>query len=203
MYIVETKSVLTQAMVQTFNSSYPQADFANLFVSIEYPMEQVNYPGIWVGFEPLGTIDRGGINNSMGYALLDSGGNPLNISRWRAQGYATFTLGALTSLQRDRLFDEVLRVLAFNQESASKSFRSLVEQNPILAMNMNFDTISIRGMTENPGTPWGTNEIIYEATLALETVIEFFSPNQNASLYPLSKVLITANGPVTLSETLT
>lgn len=203
MFIVETKSVLTSALKQVFNGSYPLSDFQNLFISIEFPMEEINYPGVWIGFEPLGNLSRGGINNSMGYELVDPSGNPLPISRWRANGYATFTLGAMTSLQRDRLFDELVRIIAFNQEHTTNSFRSLIESNPILAMNLNFDDIAVRGMTENPGTPWGTTEVIYESTLAVEAVIEFASRESDGSIINLSEVIVTANGPITLSEIIT
>ena len=206
MFLKETKSILTAALQNTFTGAYPVADFQNIFISIEYPYERQNYPAIWVGFEPMGTIDRGGINNDFGFtpAQFFSDGSPLPISVWRATGYATYTIGALTALERDNLFDELLRVLAFSDSSSAISYRSMVESNPLIGMNLNFDAIAVRGISENPGTPWGTSEIIYEATLAIEAQIEF-SSDLTGTLTSISEVTVNADNPVSgdLSITVT
>lgn len=203
MYLKEVKSVLTQGLKTVFGVNYPIVDFQNLFVTIEYPALEQNYPGIWVGFEPTGNLEKGSINSYLGYAIYDDNNQPDVYSRWRGNGYATFTLGALTSLQRDRLFDELVRVIAFNQESPVLSFRGFVENNSLVSMNLNFDAIAIRGMTENPGTPWGTSEIIYEATLAVESVIEFAS-DQQGTIVDLTAIDLTAVGPTdNLGHTIT
>ena len=191
MFLKEVKSTLTQGIKNVFNASYPVSDFQEIFCSIEFPMLEQDYPAIWVGFEPVGNLERGGIDNHLGYAMYDGSGQPDNFSRWRGQGYATFTIGAMTVLQRDRLFDEIVRVLAFNQESSVVSFRSFIEENALIGMNLNFDAIAIKGMTESQGTPWGTSEFIYEATIAVEAVIEFWSDNVNQTLVPLSSVVIS------------
>ncbi len=200
MFLKETKSTLTQALKNVFTSAYPVSDFQNLYISIEYPMLEQNYPGCWVGFEPMGNLEKGGIDNYEGYAMYDVYGQPDSLSRWRAQGFATFTIGAMTALQRDRLFDEMVRVIAFNQETPVVSFREYVETlNPLISMNLNVDTIIVKGMSEGEGTPWGTSEIIYEATLAVETVIEFASDNQNQNLTPLSAIEVTPQGLPTIT----
>lgn len=189
MFLKETKSILTAAMQATFTPTYPVTDFQNLYISIEFPLEEQNYPAMWVGFEPLGQIERGGIDNEYKGTMTNPDGTVSTFSLWRATGYGTFTIGAMTAGQRDRLFDEVVRVFAFSAESQVTPFRGLIEENPLIAMNMNFDQVAVRGMSENPGTPWGTSEILYEATLAVEAVIEFAS-DQAANLTPLSKVLV-------------
>jgi hypothetical protein len=196
MFLKETKSILAAATQATFSPTYPEVDFQNLYCTIEYPMERQNYPACWIGFEPMGTIDRGGIDNAFGYAQFDTYDQPNIYSLWRATGYGTWTVGAMTSLQRDRLFDEIVRMFAFNQEIQVVNFRTLIEENPLIAMNLNFDNIAVRGISENPGTPWGTSEIIYEATLAVEAQIEFASDVAGA-LTPLSQVVVTANDPAT------
>lgn len=196
MFLKETKALIAAALEQVFTANYPIADFDGIFVSIEYPMERQNYPAVWVGFEPMGTIDRAGIDNSFGYVQYGADGLPSVYSLWRANGYATFTIGAMTSLQRDRLFDEVLRAFAFNAEPQVHSFRTLIETNPLIALNLNFDNVAIRGISENPGAPWGTNEIVYEATLAIEGVLEFASDNNTQTLVPLSEVIVSGTDPV-------
>jgi hypothetical protein len=183
MYLKEIKSALTVAMRNSFANTL-NPDFTDMYIEIEFPMQRQNYPGMWVGFEPIGNITRGGINNTS--YLISVDGVPNTISLWRSAGYATFTIGALTSTQRDRLFDEVVRTIAFSAESAVHPFRATIESNPLIAMNGNFDEISVRGLSENPGTPWDTPEIIYEATLAMEIVIEFASDNLTQQLAALT-----------------
>jgi hypothetical protein len=42
-------------------------------------------------------------------------------------------------------------------------------------MNFDFDEIGQRGFSAAPGTPWGTDDVVYEGTLAMECVGEFVS----------------------------
>jgi hypothetical protein len=203
MFLKETKAVITQALVSVFGAGYPVRDFANMYIDIEYPKDEQNYPGVWVGFEPVGQVERGGIDNAFEpppSSLLSSDPVP-PVYLWRAQGYATYTLAAMTSLQRDRLFDEVMKVITASRDPAHSSFRSLIEDNPLIAMNFDFDRVQIRGVSENAGTPWETMDIIYESTLAVQATIEFYSDTPTSELVPISSIEIIASGPINYDVT--
>ena len=163
------------------------SDFANLHVSIEYPADVQDYPGVWVDFEPEGELTRGGIDDIATF-VGNTDGSFSELYLWRAEGWATYTLATMTSLQRARLHDELVRVFAFNQDPAVAAFRQFIENNQFLAMNMNFDVIAERGSSATPGTPWGTEEIIYEMTLGMQCVIEFVSDLKQSKLYPLGEI---------------
>jgi hypothetical protein len=180
-----------------FGAGYPVEDFANLHISIEYPDEEQDYPGVWVGFEPVGNIERGGIDNFFNAPPPSQlTGAPVSpIYLWRAQGYATYTLAAMSSLQRDRLFDEVMKVITASRDPVQSSFRAMIEDNPLIAIRFDFDQVQIRGVNENVGTPWQTLDIIYEATLAVQAQIEFYSDSPTSELVPISKIEIIATGP--------
>jgi hypothetical protein len=187
--------VITSGLKSVFGPSYVSMDgnpdFANLHCSIEYPIDPQNYPGVWVDFEPEGELSRGGIDDINSYLQNgDSSLTPLYL--WRAQGWATYTLAALTSLQRARLHDEIVRVFAFGSDPTVAAFRETIEDNDFLAMNMDFDRIAERGATATPGTPWGSEEIIYEVTLAMQCVIEFYSTANKDKLYPISEIRVLA-----------
>jgi hypothetical protein len=96
--------------------------------------------------------------------------------KWLFQGYATFTIMALTSLERDRLFDEVVKMIAFSQLNPLYfRFRQTIEDNPWIAAQIDFDQIAQRGKSATSGTPWGSDDILYEITTASAVIGEFAS----------------------------
>ena len=194
MFLTEAKSTVTQALKNVFDAGYPVPQFQDLHIDIEYPNDITDYPGIWVDMEIVGNLTKAGIDEFAEVALDSVTNDAYALYKWRYQGYSTFTIAALHSLERDRLFDEVVRVFAFsNSNFQVQQFRSFIENNPLIAMNMDFDNIAVRGMSAAPGTPWGTNDVIYEVTLAMETVGEFVSDEQGQTLYPISGVELAIN----------
>lgn len=186
MYLVNAKTVITQAMRKAFAENSPEPDFAAIPVSIEYPIDRQNYPSIWVDFDPTGDLSITGIGQRE--RLIEADSLSSSLYRWRFSGTSTFTMVAMTSLERDRLYDAVIRVLAFGDAGSNLSpFRSFIQNNDLIAMNMNFDKIGQRGFATAQGTPWGTDEVIYEATLTMDSVGEFVVSN-DAAIVPLSQV---------------
>lgn len=194
MYMTHLKTMLVQAMKGTFGPDYPEPTLRGLKVSIEFPIEQHDYPSIWVDFEPTGELEPIGIDH-VEYADVEGGQEA--ISRWRYQGYATFTIAALSSLERDTIFDELVKVFALargNREAST--FRMFVEDNEWIAANIDFDQTGQRGFSASPGTPWQTDEVIYEATLSKEILGEFVCSNESGVLIPISAIVVqeyTAN----------
>jgi hypothetical protein len=185
MYLVNLKSLLTDAMRRTFDADYINEQFRDLHVSIEYPDDRQHYPGLWVDYEPAGELEIMGV----GHAEYDGTATGRKYTRWRFQGHATYTIAALTSLERDLLYDEVVRVMAFGREAESTSeFRAYIENNDLIACNFDFDQIDTRGSSVTPGTPWNSDEMIYEITVAMEVVGEFVSDSLSATLLPLTQV---------------
>lgn len=197
MFLAETKTVVTKAMQTVFGPSYPVGDFQNLWVSIEFPDDIQNYPGVWVSFEVQGNIERGGVDNQFrppppSYVANGAPAPPIYL--WRAKGVASYTLAAMTSLQRDRLFDEVCKVVTASRDPAHSSFRALIEDNPLIAIRFDFDQIMVSSITENAGTPWQTMDMIYEATVSMQAEIEFYSDTPTSELVPLRHVEVIATG---------
>jgi hypothetical protein len=115
----------------------------------------------------------------------------LPFTRWRFQGTVSLTVVALSSLERDRLYDEIIRVLAFsNEDTGTARFRTYIENNEFLAANMNFDIITPRGNVAAPGTPWATDEIIYERGVNVDILGEFITDRTTGALLPLSAIKI-------------
>lgn len=191
MYLVPLKTLLVDSVRRVFDADYIQPQFRGLHASIEYPDDRQHYPGLWIDFEVEGNLEPMGVGD---YEIDDAadGLGGRQYSRWRFLGYATYTVAALTSLERDLLYDELIRIFAFGGEAESTAeFRAYVENNDLVACNFNFDRITTRGLAATPGTPWGSSEMIYECTVAIEVVGEFVSDSVGATLVPLSQIVTT------------
>lgn len=197
MFFTPLLTLLTEAIKRTFDAEYPEPDFRNIYVSPEWPIDKANYPGIWVDFEPTQELEIVGVSH-VEHTEPSPAGARRSFTRWRFTGHAVYTIVALTSLERARLFDEVVRVMAFGTEQAQTSeFRSYIQDNEFIAANMDFDQIAIAGKGETPGTPWDTDEIIYEISVQMEVVGEFVSDGTSQTLLPLRLIQVE---PYTTAE---
>lgn len=185
-YITHLKAMLVQAVVETFDQQYPVADFRDIHTSIEYPIEKQHYPGIWVDYDDTQPLRTAGVDH---VETVVSSTTVSRYRRWKYAGYVSYTVVALTSLERDRLCDEMIKVIAFGgQNPTTQRFRDYVENNELIAANFNFDEIEMRGNAAVPGTPWGTDEIIYERTINIAVLGEFVSDAETGDLVPLSAI---------------
>lgn len=190
-YLVHVKTALVQALRECFDGDYPEEDFRDIRADIEFPATEQDYPGIWVNYSDTAPLVAAGIDH---HEFTEPSVPDLYVrrfTRWRFTGYASFTVVALSSLERDRLYDELVRVIAFARENDQvPEFRAYIESNEFVAMNGNFDEIDVQGNSAAPGTPWGTDEFIYEVTLNIEIIGEFVSDGSTGSLAPLKTVKV-------------
>lgn len=193
MYLVPLKTLLVHAMRETFDGEFPQPDFrSNVNIGIEYPVEKQGYPGIWVDFAEDAPLRQVGVAHIERTDVTGSPGAYRTGTRFRFEGTASFTVVTLSSLERDRLYDELIRTFAFGKEDvATSQFRETIENNDLLAVNAKFDEIQVGGNAAAPGTPWGTDEIIYERTVNLDLIGEFVADPVAAVLVPLSAIIVT------------
>ncbi len=189
MFYAEAVTALHEGMKRVFDDDYPVEDFRNLPISTDYPSKKVQYPGIWVGFSPRGSLAIAGIGHRE-VTQDEDAGTWGQVTRWRFEGEAQFTIVTLSALARARLADEVIRVLAFGQlEVGRGAFRSFIQDNPLIAMQLDHDQITPSGDAETPGTPWGTDDIVYEITLSVAAIGEFTSTAQG-QLVPLEEITL-------------
>jgi hypothetical protein len=182
------KTALVEALHATFDGAYPESDFREIKIGIEYPVDQSSYPGIWVNFDDTDELRVAGIGHT---EIATVGGVDVVVTRWRFAGTLTLTVAALSSLERDRLYDELVKVIAFARVTDSRSeFRDGIEQNDLVAMNGNFDLMRPSGDNAAPGTPWGTDEFIYEKSISIDLIGEFVSEPDSLTLVPLRQVRV-------------
>jgi hypothetical protein len=189
-YLRTIKTTAVQAIQQSFQARYPEPDAdggtKELFVSIEYPVEEANYPAVWVDYEgsELRTV-------GIAYTEKDALGNV--YARWRFAGHVVFTVVALSSNERDMIYDQMIALTAYAAQSDwPSSFRQVVEGAPLVAAVWSFDTVEDRPPSAAPGTPWGTMDIIYERGFALQVIGEFVSDPNTYELVNLSEIQVVA-----------
>jgi hypothetical protein len=172
MYYVQLKTLFINSLRDVFSSGYLNQSFADLYITMEYPIEKTNYPSVWVDWEPEGDLAASGVDGAMidptSHYAPDLYGNGLPYYSWVFEGYVTFTCAALSSLQRDSLLDEVVRVISFgNISPITAQFRSTIENDDTIGVTPQWDKLGQRGFSVGP-SPWGGAEQVYEGTLALQ-----------------------------------
>ena len=190
MYLTLLKSLVVESLQTVFSSDWPNPNFADLVVSIEYPLDRQSYPGIWVNYDDNDSVEIAGIDQRE--YVVDTDGNQHEVTRWVFAGTVTMTVVALSSLERDNLYDELVRIFAFSRvERAVPEFRSLMETNDLLAIGVNWDQLFPHGDAAAPGTPWGTeDEVIYEKSVSFDLQGEFVSDWTTNTVVPLREIVV-------------
>jgi predicted secreted protein len=191
-YLRTIKTTATEALQAAFQVAYPETDPAGgnkpVFISQEYPVEQTQIPAIWVEFEPTDLRTAG-----IAYTETNASGNL--FTRWRFSGMASFTIAAMSSNERDMIYDQVVALVAFaSQSEAPSAWRQTIEGSDLIATTWSYDTIENRGAAAAPGTPWGTDEVMYERGIALQVIGEFVTNPIDLQLVNLSEIAITMTG---------
>lgn len=173
-------------------------DGKKLYIDLEYPMEEAQYPGIWVQFSPT-KLNRAGIGHEL---PVQENGEWALIQEWEFTGRITLSLAAIKSLDRDRLSDLIIANLAFARapdlvitkaDQDTKKYRSLITtlgQNPYVAMTLNTDQIYPGGQDVNPGAPWagGDNVLVYTDSYAIDALGHFNVKFTQDGVYTLSRL---------------
>lgn len=198
-YMRTIKTTAVQAVQQSFAVLYPAPDpeggSKKPFVSVEYPVEEAEYPAIWVDFEPAEL-------RTVGIAYTESDANGTAYARWRFAGHVSFTMVALSSNERDLMYDQLVSLTAFAAQSEFPSvFRQVVENAPLVAAVWSFDSVENNSPSAAPGTPWGTVDMIYERGFAIQVIGEFVTDPYTAEIVPLSAIQVVATETGSPDET--
>jgi hypothetical protein len=186
MYLIPLLHTVTEALKHTFDDKYPVEQFRSLQVGIEYPAERQDYPAIWVDYDPTDSARTVGIGHE---ETILSDEKYVRYKRWRFTGTITHTVVTLSSYERALLHDELVKVFAFGAEDRMRvRYRDALANNDFIAVDPMLDEVVTSGMQALPGTPWGTNDVIYEVTLSITVTGEFVSDGLEQSLVPLERI---------------
>ncbi len=161
--ITPTKKLIIQALRATFTSMYPDTKLASMNIDLEYPYLVDHYPGILVRFSPSKI-------QSSGLSPAQSTDDEI-FSVWHYEGTVSFTIIALTSLERDLIADGVIEAYAFAAQMPNASpFYNTIQSSDLINMTLQSDILSPGGQTENVGVPWDDDKIAYEDRYSFQVV---------------------------------
>ena len=176
-------------------------------VDMEYPIEKSSYPGIWVQFS-FTQISQSGIGHEpMIRRVVDGPGDELSRIRWDTvrevefKGRVTLTIMALSSLERDRISDSVITMLAFSRppqkaltkpSEDTKQFRQLITSlaaNPFVSITINQDQIIPGGQAMTTGVPWDEEVPGYEDNYSFDILGQSNIVFSNDGTYTLRAII--------------
>ncbi len=190
MYIAGVKTAFIEALRAAFDAAYPVKRMREIGVHHEFPEVEADYPGIWVSFTPDPETRSVGIDHTEVVVYED--GEERIVRRWRGGGVLMLTAHAFTALQRDLMLDELLRVIAFHDSHpAVTRFREKITANDFIAINAKWDSAVLMGITESRGTPWGSDDMVYEGTVAMDIECSYIPEqlSQGGGLVRISRIV--------------
>ncbi|WP_281711851.1 hypothetical protein [Dermacoccus nishinomiyaensis] len=198
MFLQRTKTAFVDALRAVFTETYPEREFRDLSISIEYPIERESYPTIWVNFTPMGQIQGAGVGHeeiTLGQTKSPDGSVDHLMkrhTRFTFEGVVTFTVVALTSREKDALFDQMQRVLMAGTESRlTRAFRDRLESSTFIAITPTYENVDVSGDSASPGSPWGgESDVIYEISLSMHTFGEFYVDPEASEIVELSRIVV-------------
>jgi hypothetical protein len=177
-----------------------------IYVSLDYPMEKIQYPGVWVQFS-VSKLNRAGIGHEI---TTQVNGKWVFIQEWMVEGRVTLTIVALSSIERDRLADAIIVSLAFarppdlvltdptQDTKENRGFITALDENPFIAVTLQLDTIIPGGQQVSQGTPWGDDAaLVYEDSYSFDLVGHFNLEYSQDGIYTLANIIPA----ITISQT--
>lgn len=196
--IVSVKTAVMEAMRDSLSNVRMFSKGQKVTVSLDYPVVEQSYPGIWVQFT-VSKLNRAGMGHEIPVQDVDTGEWSF-VQEWTFEGRVTLTIAALDSQTRDRFADALVMALAFARtpqlsitkpQEDTKAHRSLItalDENPYVALTLNTDTIICGGESASMGTPWAENMLTYENNFSFDMLGQFNLAFTNDGLYTLARI---------------
>jgi len=204
MFVTAIKTSVVEALNAGFSTlaSEPidnSLDLTPNSVTIEYPLEMVNWPAILVQFRPSkiqwsglqpdvftlnsGTTTISGVNYSGAYTSNRTG---------YFEGSIDLQIMAMHSEERDRLYDSLTNLVLMGQGSpASNAFYTSILNNDLVGMTILPDTFTPLGDSISAGTPWSPEELTYEASIRINCIGDFYETKYDYSVVPISGIAVS------------
>ena len=213
MFTTAVKTTVVEALESGFSAlaSSPinnSLDLTPNSITIEYPMELVQWPCILVQFRP-SKIQWSGLNpdifsiSSSGTVISGTTYSGYNVTRnGYFEGNIDLQIMAMHSEERDRLYDSVTNLILMGQGSAaSTAFNASITNNNLVGMTMLLDTFTPVGDTITAGTPWSPEELTYEASIRIACIGDFYETKYNYTVPEITKVTTTGTSVPNLYTT--
>jgi len=186
MFVTAVKTAIVEALNAGFSTlaSSPSDNSLDLTpnsITIEYPLEMVEWPAIFVQFRP-SKIQWSGLfpdtYTATSGGITISGHNYPAFTADRSgyfEGSIDLQIMAMHSEERDRLYDSVTNLILMDKMSpASTAFVQSIYNNNLVGMTLLLDTFTPLGDSVSPGTPFSPEELTYEASIRINCIGDFY-----------------------------
>ena len=200
MFITAVKTTIVEALDAGFQqlASSPVNNSLDLVpnsITINYPLEMVQWPAILVQFRP-SKVQWSGLQPDI--YTTDSNDIMINGIAYPAdsvtrtgyfEGSIDLQIMAMHSEERDRLWDSVTNLILMNGMSpASTAFYNSIYNNDLVGMTLQPDTYTPLGDSITSGTPWSSNDITYEASVRIGCIGDFYTSKYDSQVPQITEV---------------
>ena len=206
MFITAVKTCIVEALNAGFNTLAlapidNSLDLVPNSITIEYPLELVEWPAMLVQFRP-NKVQWTGLQPDQ-YTAYPSGitisgvNYPAHTSTRSCyfEGSIDLQIMAMHSEERDRLWDSATNLILMGDGSpASSAFYNSIYNNDLVAISILKDTYTPLGDSISAGTPWSPEELTYEASIRISCIGEFYGTKYDYQIPDITK--INASGTV-------
>lgn len=203
MFKTAVKTALVEALDAGFRTlaSSPtdtSLDLTPNSITIEYPLEMVEWPSILVQFRP-DKIQWSGLNPDS-YIAVSSGitisGNNYPAYNSTRTGYfegnIDLQIMAMHSEERDRLYDSVVNLILMGDGSAASSaFYASIQANDLIGLALSPASVVPVGDSIGAGTPWSPEELTYEASVQVKCIGDFYESKYDYLVPQITAITVT------------
>lgn len=167
--IVRLKTAFITALRLAFNDLHPNTKMQNINLNMEYPLQEEQYPSVWVRFS-FRSLNKLGIDSNQ----FDEEGRV--FQQWEFSGKITLVVMALSSQDRDEIASEIIQTYAFSRISRQgRRFREAITDEPYLHIQYDEDKIEPNGQEETVGVPWNSKQVVYMDSYSFNVIGQFRS----------------------------
>lgn len=209
MFTTAVKVAIVEALNDAFDALGPRADSTTKdltpnSVTIEYPLEEVQWPALYVQFRP-SVVRWSGLfpdEYSVASGVTISGSQAISINRTGYfEGNIDLQILAMHSEERDRLWDGLYNLVLMNPASpASQAFYSSLANNDLIGITILPSIVTNMGDAVAAGTPFSPEELTYEASIRLQCVGDFYETKYDYNLASVTEVV--TSGTQVINQTL-
>lgn len=170
------------------------------YIDLEYPLEETQYPGIWIQFTVSQFAPSGLGNEYMVQTVVN--GQPVwtPIASFHFEGEVVLSLVALTNLDRDQMADaistslvasrtpEVWVTQAGQDTQQNRSFMGSLMANPYVSLTPSTGSLKSGGQGAEMGAPWQPDIMVYTDSYTFRLMGETQIKYMHDGAYTLSRV---------------
>ena len=185
-YKLGIKEQIVEALRLVFGASYPDLTYAGkISIESEYPGTEVSYPLIVVRFTSNEVKNVG-----VGHYEIDPAYPSDEVLHWRFSGYLTFTVYALSPLDRDKILAGLTNLFAFGKDiPAFSTFQTKVRNQRFVTLVVMSDSFTEGAdMAMPPAWNPTSNELLFSNSMTFQVFGEFFTQPTTGVLVEVDEV---------------